>query len=166
MTKDTVQWRQGSQVPIAAEVAHAEIERIRKAHGGNVTAAMLVETASKRGNKLHGAGFRWDDKEAAHNDRLAHARYILRSLMVVRIESPKYPSRQYEVQRLPAKEPNAPREQVYSTLEDILRDPLARGELLKRALGELIACRRKYHQLQELAIVWRELDTVLETVEV
>ena len=44
-------------------------------------------------------------------------------------------------------------------------DPEARAELLQRALGELLAARRKYHHLQELAIVFRELDKVLTELD-
>lgn len=154
------QWRKGYPGKIDAGVAHNEIEKIRKAHDGCVTPEDVVEKASATRNKLHPA-FVWDDKAAAYEHRLAEARRMLGALHVVRKEAPKYPSRTYEIQRGPAVADEEPR-MVYKTVEDILADPQARAEMLQRALGELLSCRRKYQQLQELSIVFRAVDEVLE----
>lgn len=50
---------------------------------------------------------------------------------------------------------------AYMAVDKIMEDPEARAELLKRALCELLAVRRRFHQLQELSIVFRELDELM-----
>jgi hypothetical protein len=41
-----------------------------------------------------------------------------------------------------------------------------RAELLGRALGELVSIRNRYRDLQELAVVMRAIDEVVEKCEV
>lgn len=161
-----VKWRSGSRFPVDADIAHKEIERIRIKNGGEALPEDVVEAASKARNPLHKA-FEWDDSIAANEHRLATARKILHSIVVVRGElSTDRPQRVYEVVTKPAASSEEKPRKVYRTAEDIMKDPEMRAEVLQRALKELISFRQRYRDLQELAIVMRNIDELCETIEV
>lgn len=156
-----ISWRSGSRFPVEAEVAHKEIERIRNKHAGEAKPEDIVAEAKKQRNPLH-AAFEWDDSIAANEHRLETARTILRSIVVVRNEiSTERPQRLYEVVTKQATSPTAKARKVYRTTDDIMKDEDMRAELLGRALRELISFRQRYRDLQELAVVLREIDEVV-----
>jgi len=156
------QWRDGYHSPVAAKDAHEVVEKVRKANSGNVSAEDLVEAARPKRNKLHKA-FTWDDAEAGAKCRLAEARNVMNALHVVRAEATNHPARKCEHRQLPPRKGETKPRQVYSTTEDVLKDPDARADLLKRAIGELVSCQHRYRGLQELAGVFKAVDEVLET---
>lgn len=79
----TYVYRAGYSVPgVPAEVAKNALEDIRARHGA-IEAETVVEEARKKSNPLHNA-FTWDDTEAARQHRLAEARQLVRSVMVVK----------------------------------------------------------------------------------
>lgn len=160
-----VVFKPGSRFTVDPEVAFNEIERIRKDSSGDVEPDEIVEHAKSKQNPLHEC-FEWSDKKAAHEHRLERARLLMRSLVVVRddIKSER-PQRVYEVTTAPKTEEREARK-VYRTMDEIMADPDTRAELLGRALRELIAFRNRYRDLQELAVVLRGIDNVLEEVEV
>lgn len=157
-----VQWKRGSQFKVDAEVAHEQIELIRKKNDGSVTADLVVKEAKKKSNPIHEC-FEWDDTVAAENFRLSTARVLMHSLVVIRDElKTDRPQRVYEVVR----QPQVGRgriKNVYKSMDDIMKDEDSRAELLGRALRELISIRNKYRDLQELAIVMRAIDELVET---
>jgi len=159
-----VKWREGYPSTIDAKVAYQEIEKLRLKGEGAVTPEAVIDAASKKRNPLHPA-FDWNDATAAESYRMAQARGILRSIVVIRKESPKRPSRVYEIERIPATE-SEPNQTVYRTMEDILRDPVTRADLLQRALRDLVSCQKKYGQLKELAMIFRAVEEALVTVKV
>ena len=160
-----IKWKGGSQHKVDAAIAYEAVEAIRKKNGGDVTAHAVVETAKAKRNPLH-AEFTWDDSEAGHQYRLVQARKMLQSFVVVRTEiATDRPQRVYEVIKVPQKEDEKPTraKHTYRTLDQVMDDPDMRAELLGRALRELITIRNRYKDLQELAIVMRAIDAVLET---
>lgn len=159
----TAQWKSGFRGSgiLPAETARKELEKIRKKNDGELNPQYVVNAAKSNRHKLH-KFFDWDDTSAANEYRLTQARSIIRSIVVVRPELPDKEFREYHVQRSKIE----PRKQTYSTTAEIMQDPEARAELLQRALGELLAVRRKFVVLQELTIVFRAIDEVLETVKV
>ena len=159
----TAKWRNGFRgwKAVSAELAHKELEKLRKVKGGELLPAEVVSAAIAKKSKLHGL-FEWDDSIAAGKHREAQARSILRSIVIERPEIGDAESRVYEVKRSVSQ----PSTKAYTTLEEVMQDPEAKAELLQRALGELLAIRRRYHGLQELAIVFREVETLLETMKV
>lgn len=162
-----IQWKNGSQWKCKAEVAHREIENIRKANDGHVTPDAVVKKAAAKRNPLHG-DFEWDDATAAHEHRKDTARCMLRSFVVVRGElKTERPQRVYEVTKDKGNpQTNQRPKSTYTSMEDIMKDPDTRAELLGRALRELIAIRNRYRDLQELSVVMRAIDETVETVEV
>ena len=156
-------WKSGFRgaAVIDARTAFKELEKIRKQHDGELDPQDVVDAARAARNKLHKL-FEWDDGTAANKHRLEQARLLTRSIVVERVETPGIESRQYELTRSKQK----PRSQVYVATDELMKDPDARGKLLQRALGDLLALRRRYSTLQELAIVFRSIDDVLENVKV
>ena len=160
----TATWRRGfrGSAILPADQAQNELEKIRKKNGGELDPQSVVDTAqSNKRNKLR-PFFNWSDAEAANLHRVEQARNMIRSIVVVRPEMPDHETREYELTQSKV----TPRQQTYTTTEEIMKDPDARGQLLQRALGELLAIQRRYRGLQELAIVFRSIDDVLTTVKV
>lgn len=163
--KTVVGWKDGytKSGKVDAQAAHREMERIRKAQGGDISPESVVDAARNSRSPLHG-GFEWDDTVAAESHRRDQARTMIRSLVVTYADAPRAPARVYEVVMRPASAEEKPR-RFYSSTEEVLADPDARAQLLSRVLKELVALRTRYKQLQELSVVWREVDRALETVE-
>lgn len=160
-----IQWKSGTQHKVKAEVAHAAIELIRKRNGGAATATEVVEAAKAKRNPLH-QEFEWDDSVAANEHRLNQARELLRHLVVVRDDvTTDRPQRVYQVVRQPQEDATAGEriKHVYRTTEDVMADADLRAELLGRALRELISIRTRYRDLQELAVVLRAIDEVVQS---
>ena len=153
-------WRNGARVKVDAGVAQAELERIRQLEGGDLDAEAVVNHSQDERAVLH-QEFEWDDAAAAKAHREDKARHIMRCLVVVtevegkgEVEAPRY-----VCERRPAKMG------TYSTLEEVMKDPDRRAAMLDEALRNLMQWRAKYRHLQELALVFRAHDEVLETVE-
>lgn len=156
-----IRWKQGSQFRTPADVAHGVVEAIRKKNGGSASAEDIVQAAKAARNPLHG-DFEWDDKAAAHEHRLWRARNMMNSFVVVRGDlKTDRPQRVYEVVREPQDGKHRIKH-VYRTVDDIMKDTDLRAELLGRAMNELISIRNRYRDLQELAVVLRAIDTVVE----
>lgn len=161
-------WRAGYRSKISAEVASDEIEKIKSRNEGDITPEMLVKAAKSRKSRLHPA-FTWDDTEASQQWRLHEARNMLGAIMIVYEESPKRPVRKYSHVSVSTKKSGKSGEsepsKVYRSTEDALKDPETRVEILQRALNKLITIRQEFSQLQELGIVFREIDKAVETIE-
>ena len=156
-----IRWKNGSQFKASPDVAHKTVEDIRKKNGGSASAEQIVQAAKAVRNPLH-ADFEWDDPTAAHEHRLHRARVMMSSFVIVREDlKTGRPQRVYEVVREPQVGKHRVRH-VYKTVDDIMKDTDLRAELLGRALKELISIRNRYRDLQELAIVLRAIDTVVE----
>lgn len=155
-----VQWKQGSKFTGSAEPAYEELERIRKKHG-NLTAALVYEEAKSAESPLHRHVIDCDMELAAERHYLTRARYLIRSIEVVRPETPdKTPARAYSWIVDPGEE--APARRIYTDTAEALQDPVTRQEILSRAINEALAYRRKYQQLQELAQVFKAMDEFVE----
>lgn len=158
-----VHWNRGFRKShvLDAEKVHVELERLRTKNDGELRGRDMVEAAKSKRNPLH-LGFTWDDAECGIKHRLREANNIVQAINVIRPEAPESGAvRAYEISR----SMSTPKKRSYRAIEDIMQDEEARGELLNRALGELLAIRRRYSQLQELAIVFREVDNVLENLK-
>lgn len=163
-----VSWKPGSRLSgvLDAEKCHEEIENIRKLRGGDFTAEDIVDRARDESSPLH-AGFEWDDTAAAHEHRLSQARKINRSIQVKYLNLPTQPvTRAYEVKRVEVTKKGKSSKKYFSTSEEVMSDPDAKARLITQALNELQRLRMRFRLLQELAIVWRSVDEVLEKHEV
>jgi len=166
-----VKWRSGSTfAKITPEDAYDELESIKQDAGGVITARAVVDRATDEDNALHD-GFDWDDFSAADKHRLSTARNLIRSIQVIRHETPAAEegiSVYHNISREPTEE-NPSARRVYMSLDDILDDPEARRSLLEKAIKEAIVFRKNYEVLNELVQITgaikstvKELDEALE----
>lgn len=152
-----ISWRDGFRSSGAdAEKVYQEIEIIRRRDGGIKPEAVLKQAKRKTSsmNKM----FEWDDSKAAESYRVEQARGILRSISVVYSKAPKVKTRVFHTTTAAtATEDDKPRK-IYQSTEELLKDPIARDELLAGAIRDALSFRRKYHCLSELAGVFKVID--------
>ena len=160
-----VRWRAGSRFSkVPAQDAYAELEDIKRNEGGDLTPAAVVERAADEGNVLHDA-FEWDNQLAAALHRVGTARNMIRSIQVVPADQPETQAVPIYHNVVTAGEDDKPRH-VYQSLEEIMADPVTRGDLLRSAINEAYSFRKKYHLLSEMAKVHAAIDSTLERVEI
>lgn len=132
----------------------AELERIRRAHGGILRPADVVRAARPVNSPLH-SRFDWDDTTAAHQWRLEQARHLIR----VCIQMVNVGGRQIESNvwvALTADKPDG----GYRVLTDVLKDAGLRDALLRNAFEDMQRFRQKYGKLKELAEVFAAMKRV------
>jgi hypothetical protein len=61
------------------------LTKLRDDHGGELTPALVVDEASKPKSPGH-QWFTWDDQQAAYERRLDQARYLIRAVVIVRMD--------------------------------------------------------------------------------
>ena len=157
-------WKRGYTKAGVADpvVAHKALEEIKANNGGDLLPEDIVTAARNKESPLHDF-FEWNDKKAATERRLDEARGLVRAIHVIRIDNPEKGSRrEYEV--TPGVYGRG-RARPYRTTEELMSDPETRAAMLDRALRELMAFQSKFRSLQELAIVFRSIEEVLETAE-
>ena len=157
-----IKWKKGSQGKGDAEKCYLALEKIRERDGCLLPEA-IVQKAKAKSSPLHNQ-FVWDDTEAAKRYRLEQARYLVRSIEVIYAGTPQIQSRAYRVVTWPHQEDEKPRK-AYQTVKEILADPVARDELLSNAIRDALAFRKAYHELSELAKVFRVIDQFIEDAE-
>ena len=138
-----------------AQACGEALDALIEKHGQQMPAEVVVAEATQRSSPLHDA-FPWDDKKAAREFRLEVARRLLRSYKVTFV----YEGGE-EIQiraTVSTGDPGQPGGRVYSTVDYALADPELREKWIHAALTELMAARRKYAQLQELAMIFMAID--------
>jgi len=143
-----------------AESTSAELARIREKNDGLLSSRKIVDASRSKRAVFHKYLYALDDVDAADKHRLYLAQTLLRCVVVIKEELPDLPVRQYEISHA-----YTPGERHYETMDEMLADPEKRAILLQRALNELLAVRRKFHHLQELSIVFREVQKVREDMD-
>lgn len=144
-------WKEGARISVDAQAAGAELERIRVRHNGRLEPEWVVHNAKAPKNPLHDL-FEWDDNVAAQNYRVDQARGIIRSIeVVVEATEKQKPVRAFVsvVQE---------RDRSYTSVTHAMSDPDLRKQVLKAALNELEAWRKRYAELVELAQVFAAID--------
>lgn len=140
------------------------LEKVQAENGGEFCAAHVVKAARSKKSPLHRA-FEWDDTEAAKEYRLFQAGTLRRSIDVRYATAPDIPARAFEVSRV-QHEPKGKVVRYFSSTDEVMADPDKRAAVLTDALRQLQALRSRFRSLQELAVVWREVDAVLASVKV
>lgn len=152
MQKVNYAWRPGSRIRIDAEKAGREMERIRKENAGSLTQEAVLERARSANSALHDH-FEWDDGAAAEQYRLSQAGELIRSITidVSRSNLETKPIRAFiNVQRN--------EERSYTSTLHAMSDADLRRQVLEAAWRELLAIRKKYEGLEELARVFAAID--------
>lgn len=141
-------WKTGARIKIDPQVAGDVCDALEKE--GRLTPAELVSVSRDEDAPLHGA-FEWRDEIAAEKYRETQAGHIIRSLEV-KLTGSSEPVRAY----FPVAISGGGRQ--YTSTEIILQDATSRDTLLKNALAELRAFKRKYKILEELSAVFEAIE--------
>ena len=147
-------WVSGSQYKMDATSVGLEVERLLVENEQKLGAPQVVEAARDPLSPIHGA-FEWDDTKAAEEHRLHQARKLLQSIQVT-ILTPK--GGEVTTRLTVTTETVNPRKRQYTSTEYALADTELRAEVLKQALRELAAFRRRYAELSELSMVFAAIE--------
>lgn len=130
-------------------IFNADAQKVYEEIGDTqITPAEVLEKAKDENSELHRC-FEWDDSKAAEKYRLQQARMVI-NLLVVKTETPEEtPVRVFQI----TSERN-----TYQPSKLFLEQPDEYEALLKRAKGELIAIKNRYHSLSELESVFEAID--------
>lgn len=149
IAKEATVEKEKVQVRIAAE-----LEAVRKRHGGILRPADVVEFAADPDTALH-ARFAWDDATAGYQYRLWQARELIRVCVVVlKDDTPEV--RAY----VSLKDDRQEEGGGYRTTASVLRDPEMRAALLAQAKEDMKRFEREYDVLTELADVFAAMRKV------
>lgn len=153
-----IRWKEGSRVKCDAEVAYNFLEEVRRDCGGVVDIDEAVRRSEPEDAPLHN-DLEWDDSKCGVAYRQSQMKEITRKIIVQRVDMP-VPTRAYQsVTVIDTTAPEKPVERnVYRKTEDILADPVARTDLLQRAVREALAFKKRYQALSELAGIIRVID--------
>jgi hypothetical protein len=143
---------------LSAQIVGAEIERIESV-AGVCSPRALVNESRPEDAPLHEV-FEWDNEVAGEQFRVIQARAVIRNVVIVDGES-----------ALPAfvhvtvtdAESDEDRE-GYMNSAAAMAEARTRTQVLREAVGQLNGLRRRYADLQELAVVWTAVDQVVEQV--
>lgn len=162
---DRIRWKSGYRASVSADDAWQVYQEVRAKTGNQPTAEAFLAEAADESCPIHDA-FEWDDAVAGHEHRLNQARHMMRCFVVVPEQSskPKDGHRALELRTVQPRDGSRPAA-AYIPVEDVMKDPVARAELLKRALNELVSIRRRFRHLQELAAIFAEVDAALQAVD-
>ena len=133
-----------------------ELETIAAQHDGMLRPESVVEFARDEATALHGE-FEWDDSEAARKFRIVQARQLIR--LVVNVD----PSANGEpVRAFVSLSEDRVAKDGYRRLVDVMNDEQRRAMLLRDALRELAAFKRKYSVLSELSKVFEAAEIAVQ----
>lgn len=143
------QWKIPGVIPVNAQTAGEELERIYKRDGSVEPETVVLESKDEKA-PLHKC-FEWDDKKAAHKYRVHQAQGIIRALVSVN-ETPSKPKGVRAFVSV---------ESEYQPIKVVMSDEKKRAFLLQSALCELKSFQTKYSDLQELASVFAAIKEVI-----
>lgn len=138
-----------------------ELLAIAAAHDGVLQAEHVVEAASDPASPLHDR-FVWDDTEAARQWRLAQAQSLIRRCKIT-VEKPDGSAIQTRA-FISITEERGP-DRPYRDVVQVIDSDAWRASMLRAALRELRAFRRKYAALSELAELLAQIDEVAQSAE-
>lgn len=142
-------WKLPGVIPVDAQTAGEELQRICTEHGG-LDPADIVDESRDTSAPLHPC-FEWNDEVAAEKYRQTQAAQIVRSIVTVE-ETRSGPQEVRAFVHV---------QQKYHPISVVVNSADQMEELLKTALDELQAFRRKYSALSRLAPVIKAIDDVV-----
>lgn len=117
---------------------------------GQITPQEVLEKARDVNSELHKC-FEWDDTIAAEKYRLQQARSIIINLVYSQKKEEEQPVRCFSL---------TSKVSTYQPTQQFLVQEDEYQTLLKRALAELEAFKKKYHTLTELEAVFEAIETL------
>ena len=135
-----------------------ELEQIRKSTGGFLRPVDIVSYARDENSALH-SHFEWNDSDAAEAYRLAQARALIRIAVIVNEKSSE------KVRAFVSLTPDRNPDGGYRAMMDILDSGVLMDTLLRDAIAEVAAFKRKLERYKELAELNHLVSAVNEVVE-
>lgn len=163
MATRKIKWKNQMAGNIPAEDAYNEIERIRKANGGDLTIKNIIDAARNKNNVLHPQIFDKPIKAAAEEYYKSRAQLTLRMLVIERedIDPLSGKTKVIEYRHIcVVDEIQQHKTHVYSSTEEAMNDPDRRQRLIDAAVKELEAFEKKHADLIELDAVFKVIRIV------
>lgn len=163
MKIESVQWREGfPHRGVKATEAHKLIEKLPEK-----TPVAVVEASRPKKSAIHKL-VEWDDDVAATQYRLQQGRDILSSIHVrYETEAPTDPVPAYVV--IKRAEVKGSGESVYENTHTALQQPIYRDNVICQALRDLLAWKRRYSAINELAeyipVIEKQIRAIQKKVE-
>lgn len=151
----TYQWKIPT-IPVDANAAGNELNRICQKNNGNLLAKDVVEESRPETAVLHNC-FEWNDAVAAERFREVQAGNIIRNITVVHDED-EVGKESVEIRAFVSVQKS------YQPIQVIVNDQEKMSELLSSALRELNAFRTKYSVLTELSDIFNSIQKIVEKV--
>lgn len=145
----TYQWKVPGIMPVDAQTAGNELQRIYE-RDGVIEPETVVEESKSPSAPLHSC-FEWDDEKAAHKYRITQAQGIIRAIVAVD-----------ETEKSPETRAFVSVEREYHPVSVVIRNPEKRDILLQNALNELHCFEKKYNSLCELSGVFSAIKEVIK----
>jgi len=140
--------KNGSILPIKANVAGREIERLKKING-ELSPQLVLKSARPKNSVLHEC-FEWDNAKAAQKYRLQQASYLLRAIEIVYIgddgEKTK-PVRAF----VALIEEGTYKPRSYKAIGEVMSDKQLKAQYLSGLLSEYEALGRRNKNVAEFA---------------
>lgn len=155
--KPVYKWRPYANVPVAAQVAGEELERIRVENNGRLSQETYVAEARDKKSPLHPT-LEWDDKKAAHRYRLTQAGYVIRMLSVTYVSEQGVGSEPVRAFVNVSRD----EDRSYTSIAHAMSDEELRKQVIARAFKELQDWRNRYSELVEFASVFAAIEQVRE----
>lgn len=149
-------WADGSRVKVAAEVVGGVLDDISARNNDRVTPRMVVDEARPEQSPIHPC-FEWDDLRAAELFREDQARYVLRSIRVVREdEDADTPSEVMHAYVSVVESQDGKATTSFVPISLALSESSLREQLIRQAMKELDAFERKYRTVVRLSSIFSE----------
>lgn len=155
------EFKSGFQVRGTDAQTAGEVMAALSASQGGLTPARLVDRSRDLHAPLHGY-FEWDEGKAAERYREEQARYLMRSVTVVRIEGDDHERAVTARGPIRAFVPASEKANVYEPIQVVVRTQDKREGLLRQAKADMAAFVRKYRVLSELDGVMTAIEGYLE----
>ena len=150
-------WKAGAHINADAQVAGELCDRLDKEK--RLTAENLLDECRPEGAPLHDV-FEWDDRIAGEKYRTQQAAHVIRCVITVpdKKQEDEKPKQKPAFLLISSHSKNDPKKGTYVSTDTALSNPDHRQTVLRNALRELIAFKKKYYMLTELAGVFKEID--------
>ena len=145
----TYQWKVPGIMPVDAQTAGNELQRIYERDGVIEPEVVVLESESASA-PLHNC-FEWNDAKAAHKYRITQAQGVIRAIIAVD-----------ETEKSPETRAFVSVEHEYHPVSIVVKNPETREILLKNALNELRWFEKKYSSLQELSAIFDAIKEVTQ----
>jgi len=123
---------------------------------GHIKPQTVIDRAKPKASPIHGY-FTWDNNKAANEHRLNEARWLIKSVRVIREDDAAKSPRAFVAIPVISEESNRSKN-VYVSIESALGDKDTRDLVLQRAWAELKIWENRYHHLEEFAGIIKTIN--------